>query len=413
MTQGRGVMGKIGVQYEETFGADPGTPDLTKLYFETEGLKSSRNLISSKVMTGDRFTTKPTQGNIDVSGNIQTELGAYPGILFYAAAGSIKTEENSGSGEALGSALTTPTAVISAPNQTITITSTAHGLAVGDVVKIEGITAPTDLNDTYLRVMSVTSADIFVCRIPLGVSGTFTLGAGSVKEVTTAATTYKHTMAFGGKLPSLVIEKGLSDISQYFKYNGMVVSGLSLNHTPEGFETLSFNFVGQKETPGTSSFDSTATDLGKSSFDGFGVAVIEEGGGAIANITKLDFNIDNSLDAGQYVTGGAGLRNSIPEGKVKITGTLEALFENQTLYTKAVNSTETSIKIEWNIGTGAGTDGNESFELYLPELIYSQNAPVISGEGGVMVSLPFEAYYDNASEATSAQIILLSAELSI
>lgn len=410
--QASGAYGVIGAQYEETYGSDPAVPDLTKIYIETEGLKSSQNQIQSKVMMGNRMTGEPSGGNINATGPITTEFGAYIGILLAAAAGSVKTEGNSGTGEVLGAALTTPTAVIDAFNQTLTITSTSHGVAVGESVKIEGITAPTGLNDTYVRCMKVTSANIFVCRIPLGISGTFTLGAGTVKKVTTAATTYKHTIAFGGRLPSLLIEKGFTDISQYLKYNGCVCGKMDLTANNEGFQTVSFDFPGQKETTGSSSFDSTMTDLGKTSFSAF-QGTIEEGGSAIAyvmNSPKL--SVDNALDTDKYPWGGGGLRSSIPEGRVKVNGSIEAMFQDMTLYNKAVNNTTSSLKLIYTKGTGAGTAGNEYLDIYLPLLKYSRDAPTIGGEGGVLVNLPFEAFWESGQ--TSICIMTLkNAQLAI
>lgn len=411
--QAKGSLGLLAVQYEETFNANPATPDTTKLYFESESFKGSRNMIPSAVITGTRQPTVPIQGNIDASGTISTELMAYPGILFAAAAGNVKTEANAGSGEALGTALTTPAGVIDPVNGTLTVTVTSHGLVVGDSVQIAGLTAPTALNSTYCRVMKVTDANTFVLRIPIGTTTTWTLGGGTVKKVTTPATTYKHTLKFGGALPSIFVEKGFSDIAQWFKYNGCKIGKMSLSATPEGFQKIGFDLVGSKETVGTSAFDATAADLGKSSFSGFMIGTIEEGGSTIANVTKIDFAAENGLDTGVYVIGGLGLRSALPEGTVKVSGTIEALFENTTLYTKAVNSTESSLKIIYNLGTGAGTAGNESIEFKLPELIFKQDAPTISGDKGVLVSLPFEAYYQNSTEASVLQMIIKSTQLAI
>lgn len=409
--QARGVYGQIGAQYEAVYGTDPGTPNLTLIYFESEGLKSSQNQITSKLQTGDRMTTEPLQGNIDVSGPIKTELGATPGILYVAAAGSVKTEGNSGTGETLGSALTTPAGVIDDFNQTLTVTSTTHGLAVGDMVQITGLTAPTELNDTYVRVISVTSADIFVCRIPRGVSTTWTLGTGALKKVTAAAGTYKHTVEFGGMLPSLVIEKGFTDIAQYFKYNGCVCSKMAIGITSEGAQEVTFDFGGQKETPATSSFDATPTEQAKASFSGF-QAAIEEGEATIANVTKIDgLTCENNLDTDQFVIGGLGFRKGLPEGKAKITGTLEALFEDTALYTKAVNFTTSSLEVAYTRGTGAGTLGNEMLTIDIPHLKFKREAPVVSGEGGVLVSLPFEAFYETGSYLM--RFTILSPELAI
>ena len=409
--QARGVYGQIGAQYESVYGTDPGVPDLKLIYFESEGLKSSQNQSTSKLQTGDRMTTEPLQGNIDVSGQIKTELGALPGILYVAAAGSVKTEGNSGAGETLGAALTEPAGVIDPFLQTLTVTSAAHGLAVGDMIQIAGLTAPTELNSTYVRVVSITSENVFVCRIPMGVSTTWTLGTGTLKKVTAAAGTYKHTIEFGGMLPSLVIEKGFTDISKYFKYNGCVCGKMAIAIKPEGAQDVTFDFSGQKETPDTSSFDAAPTDPGKASFSGF-QAAIEEGEATIANVTKIDnLTCENTLDTDQFVIGGLGFRKGLPEGKAKITGSLEALFEDMALYTKAVNFTTSSLEVEYTRGTGAGTLGNEKLTINIPHLKFKREAPAIGGEGGVLVSLPFEAFHEPGSYLM--RFTILSPELTI
>lgn len=409
--QARGAYGQMAAQYEEAYGEDPAVPDLTLIPIRPgETFRSTENHIQSDVLRGDRMTTEPGQGNIDVSGSIPTELGAYPGMLLVAAAGSVKTEGNGGTGETVGDALTTPAGVIDPFNQTLTITAETHGLAAGDVVLIAGLTAPTELNSTYCRVMSVTSANVFTCRIPLGVSTTWTLGSGTVKKVTKAATTYKHTIQFGGKLPSLLIEKGFTDIAQYFKYNGCVCGKMSLACKPEGFQELAFEFAGQMEEIDTTSFDASATDLGKVSFTGF-QAAIEEGEAEIANVKTVSMEVENSLDTDQYVIGGQGLRSGLPEGRCKITGAVEALFENTALYAKALAFTTSSLEIEFTTGTGAGSEGNEKMTISVPHLKYGREAPAISGEAGVLVKLPFESFYTAGSSMCT--ITLLNTQLSI
>lgn len=235
---------------------------------------------------------------------------------------------------------------------------------------------------------------------------------GSV--TTTGTGPYTHTFKIGASLPSLLIEKGFTDIGQYFKYNGCKVNKFGLSVTAEGFQEVSIDIIGAKETTSSSPFDSTPLDLGKQSFDGFLISTIEEGGAAIANVVGVDgLTLENNLDGSVYVIGSAGERSSLPEGKVKVSGTLKALFQNLTLYNKAVNSTESSLKVIYRFGTGAGSAGNESLELFVPELIYSPNAPIISGPQGVYVELPFTAYYDNSATATTFQAILKNTQATI
>lgn len=320
MAQAVGSKAIIGIQKETTYKTDPVTPDMVEVNFISETLKLSRNMISSNTIQAARNASKPTLGNINVAGTINTELQAYIGRLLEAVFGNLTT---------------------------------------------------------------------------------------------TGANPYTHTFKVGSNLPSYVIEKGFTDIGQYFKYNGCKCNKMSLGVTPEGLIQTGFDFTGAKETVGTSAFDSTITDLGKQSFNAF-QAVILEGGSAIATVTQISgLTLENNLEGSVYVVGGAGERASLPEGKVKVSGTLEAMFDSLTLYNKAKNSTESSLKVTWTFGDGLGSAGNESLELLVPELLYSPNAPEVSGPMGIKVSLPFEAYYENSTEATTIQAILKNTQATI
>lgn len=240
----------------------------------------------------------------------------------------------------------------------------------------------------------------------------FKAALGSV--ATTGVGPYVHTFKVGSSLPSYLIERGFTDLGQFFKYNGCKVNKLSLSVTPSGFQKISFDFVGAKETISAVSFDATPVDLGKQSFDGFSIGTIEEGGAAIADVVGIDgLSIENGLDTDQYSIGGGGIRDDLPEGMVRVSGTLKARFTSLTLYNKAIADTESSLKVTYLFGDGLGSAGNESLEFFIPELTYAPNSPVISGPKGVLVDLPFEAYYDNSAEASALQIILKNSQATV
>jgi hypothetical protein len=229
---------------------------------------------------------------------------------------------------------------------------------------------------------------------------------GSVS--TAGSDPYTHTITIGSSVPSLVIEKGFTDLGtpEYFKYNGCKINRASLQIRANGFQQLSMDFIGAKETIDTSPFDATLTDSGKKAWSGYQIASITEGGGAIANVLEADINIENNLDGGIYCIGGAGLRSALPEGLVKVSGTIKALFENLTLYNKALGSTESSLAITYTFGTGAGSAGNEQLAITIPELQYGAQTPVVSGPAGLLVELPFEAYYDDGAGASAINMVL-------
>ena len=193
---------------------------------------------------------------------------------------------------------------------------------------------------------------------------------------------------------------------QYFKFNGCKIGKAALSVRAEGFQQMVLDIMGAKETVATSPFDSSLTDAGKSSFEGYHIASITEGGGAIANVIEADFAIENNLDGKNFCLGGQGLRASLPEGSVKVSGTVKALFEDMTLYNKALNSTESSLAVSYQFGTGDGSAGNEALTITIPELQYNADTPVVSGPAGVLVNLPFEAYYDDDAAASAIKMEL-------
>lgn len=225
--------------------------------------------------------------------------------------------------------------------------------------------------------------------------------------VTGTGSLYTWTYTIG-KLPTgMVIEKQFTDVTPatYIQYNGCKVNSWRISVKPEGFIESSVAIIGAKETLATTTFDSTATDLGHTPFDGFG-ASITENGSSLAVVTAIDLTMEENLDPNTYVLDGTGERHSLPEGAVTVSGTLTALFENTTLYEKAVDTTETSLEIAFTRGTGAGTAGNEKLTVYVDECYLSPQTPVISGPTGLVVELPFQGFYNNASAASALRAIL-------
>jgi len=235
---------------------------------------------------------------------------------------------------------------------------------------------------------------------------------GSV--ATTGAGPYVHTFKVGSSVPSFLVELGFTDIGQYLKHNGVKFSRMNLSVSSKGFVTVDFDLIGASQAISSSAFDDTPTDLGKTSFTGRAVSAIEEGGVAIGNVVSIDgLTIDNGLDGDQYYVGGNGLRGAIDEHQIKVSGTIKAKFADLTLLNKALNGTESSLRVVWSLGDGLGSAGNESIELKVPELKYSVATPPVEGPKGVLVSLAFEGYYQNSAEATALQCVLKNAQATV
>lgn len=410
MPQAQGTRAYLAIQREPAYKTDPASYATKKVPFVTETLNRTIALESSDTLRGVRTAVAPIRGNTEVGGGINFNLGAYPGELFTALLGSVKTTLI-GTGETLGTAVTVTTATIDAAAQTMLVNASGHGLALGDMINIATLTAPTALNATYCPIIAKTT-DTFTLAIPVGVSGSVTIGSGTFKKVTVAGTAYQHVFQVGKVLPSWQVEKGFPDVAQYFLFKGLVGGKLSLAATAAGFQKASIDFLGADSAAATTAV-ATPAETTVREFDGFGISLLEEGGSGITTITEVGLNIDNGLDGNTFVIGGAGIRGAVNPGITKVTASIKGLFVDRALHTKGVNQTETSLKLTYAKGTGAGTSGNEALEFFLPEMLLSAADPPVDGPRGVFISVNAEGYFDNSAEGTSLQITLKTPTLSV
>ncbi len=237
--------------------------------------------------------------------------------------------------------------------------------------------------------------------------GTFTFSGASP---------YSQTYVVGNLPVGLSVEKQFLDIAtpEYFTYTGCKINSMKMSFNSEGFIETVFNLMGALQTVTTAGVPFTAitnwstSDVGQQ-FDGF-EATIKEGGQTLATCTKLDLTLENNLDGSVYVIDGTGSRYAMPVGLVKVSGTVSALFEDVTLYNKAINNAESSLQITLIHGTGTGAANNEKLDIFIDELMYQPQDPVISGPSGVFVELPFIGYYQNDVEASALRFVLWNTE---
>lgn len=236
-----------------------------------------------------------------------------------------------------------------------------------------------------------------------------------------AGANWTHTITVGALPAGLVIDKRFVNVgsatgTQYFHYNGCKINQLSMSFNPSGFVTGSIAIVGSKETQTTTAYDSTVdTSQGINPFDGFEATIYEGGSGTttLGYANRVEFTLDNSLDDDNFVIGGGGYRRSLPEGKAIITGRMTVLFEDISLYTKAVNFDTSLLKLVLTRGTGNGSANNEYLEILIPELKYDTSSPVVPNDSGLEVELPFSAFASSGSSTSSLRCIVKNTQTSI
>lgn len=250
----------------------------------------------------------------------------------------------------------------------------------------------------------------FGCPLHLDAIG-WILKHGVGVPATSGSGTYTHVgkvnfsgATENGDLPAgMTFEHQFPDLSTpvYHVYTGCKVSSLGCSVSPEGVAVFDVNVIGKDiDHDNAASLDSDPieyTSVAQSHFNG----TIQEGGSPIAYVQSVNFTLDNGLDDTQYTFGGAGALSELSENVASLTGQVTALFQSNALLAKAVAKTESSLQLKW-------TDGSYSLTLDFPELYFEAAAPTVSGDRGVLITLPFRAFYADNADKTILKYTLVN-----
>lgn len=235
------------------------------------------------------------------------------------------------------------------------------------------------------------------------------LGFGTILKhalgdnTTTGAGPYTHTIKRGTLPAGLSIEKGFSDISQYFVYTGVKVNSIDFNVQASGLVTGTLNVLGKSVSASGTSLGTPSSSTHTPIVHHEATAVNE--GGSSATILNLTCSITNNLKSDDYNVG-SRYRAALQEGKGDTTGTVTFLFENLTLYNKWLNETNSSLDVTF-------TQGSSSLKLDFPSIYYTgQAGPVIETDQGLVVAQNFRAVYDSG-EASDVVATLINTEATI
>lgn len=212
---------------------------------------------------------------------------------------------------------------------------------------------------------------------------------------TTGTGPYTHVFTVGQLPVGLMFENDygskITGSGRVVRYNGCKIASANFSFPVSGPITASFNIIGADGVPAATPLDADLTDLGHQAFSSFN-ASLTEGGSAFGRATSIDLTIDNELDTDGYTIGGMGKRNSLDEGFVTLSGTLNAQFADAALMNKALSDTESSLAITVSRGDGLGSAGNESIKFEMNQIKYEPTTVPIDGPAGLSLSLNFFAY---------------------
>lgn len=372
---------RVGLAYvEETvFGTTPsGPPTLQDLRFTNESLSQNTGTVSSAEIRPDRQVTDVIRTNIGGEGDVGMELsyGAFDEWFEFALQAT---------------AWSSPVTV--GPNATTSFTAPDtiddSGSGFGSIVanqwiKITGAT--NAVNNGYFKVATAAAGQLTVVE----------------QTIATDSASAATTVVMGGQILNgtddrfMTIEKVYSDLSaQLAVYTGMMVDTFALNVAVEQVLSGSFGFLGKAAASGTATVgDGSNTAAPTNSILNpvdHVVAILE--GQASYGVQNFGFNLGNNLRSRlQVATLGA---ISVGSGKVNLTGTFQAYFNDAVVMNKYLGDTASSLSL-----VVQDTAGN-AYVFDFPQVKYTSGTRVAGGENtDVMADMAFTAYRDAVENVT-------------
>ncbi len=197
----------------------------------------------------------------------------------------------------------------------------------------------------------------------------------------------------GSVLTTFLVQRAFSTTGKYQVFNGVALNELAMSIQPETVVGGTLNLLGMSAAAMASSSISGVDPraaAAHSPFDAFTGNVFE--GGSIATVvTGLDFTLSNNRALAAVI--GSKFSPDVFEGRAVISGTMTAFFEDEVLFNKFIDETESSIwvKLEETVATNF-------LSIVFPRVKYTGGEIDPPAEGPVPLSMPFQALVKEVSD---------------
>ena len=369
----------VRISSETTWNETPSSPTMASLPYTSESLVYEKRTVKSNIVRADRLTDDIAEVGAGSQGelNFEYKFGDFESLMLAALGASTWSSATfTGAGGNLDIAASSGgTQVLTGP------ASTWDNYVVGAYVRVSGANAN---NNGVFKITAKTSTDL-----------TINNAAGTLQANADGATVLQKMARTGTTKKSFLIEKSFGDITQFISFRGMRVGSWSMNVEAEQIITGSFGFVGAGAFGAGSTVSGSVTAASANSIctATANMGRLQEGGTDLATKVKaVRFNLNANprqltAVANKYPIG-------INLGSFEITGSVEAYFEDLTLYNKFVNHNDSSLVFEFDSAEDDRTI------ITISNLKFTNAAPVGAGlNQDVMVTMDFTAKNDSTTSS--------------
>lgn len=362
---------------ESTWGTTPSSPAFQLVRITGESLTSEKGTDSPQEIRADRQVPDLVETSRSVSGGFQGVLsyGEYDDFFAGAHGSTWETAANNSG----------VSATFSNSSSNITGTGIGTNVETGDVVRIV-----STINDGYFVVTNAVSAN------------ELTLSPAPSDETATAAL-YSQRLGMGSTCSPFSFIKRFTDIAngtsgKHVLYNGCVIGGYQLSVNAEGFIEVNFDVMGRgtvssdETSPTSATFTAVGGNEVMSAASGIGT-IYDNNSVISSGLTALSVNVNGNLrnkpQIGSLYPYGVGL------GTFTVDGGMTAYFTNDTLLTKMLNNTATSLWFVAYDNSSSPTTGN-AYAWRVNRMKYASAGPGASGPNqDVLEDINFTGIYDS------------------
>lgn len=370
----------------------PSTPTMASLPYTSEALVYEKRTIKSNIVRADRLTDDIIEVGAGSSGDVNFEykFGDFDKLIEGALGSKFATGTNTNSYTGGGGAGDIDFAVAGGGVQVITVPSAqGSNFIVGAYVRISGATQSA--NNGVFKITATSATSVTVAN------------TAGVSESSSTATLSQKMIRTGTNKYSYLFEKSFGDITQFISFRGMRVGTWSMNVEAEQIVTGTFGLVGAGAFRAGTTVSGSVNPAGSLSIASAtaNIGRLEEGGATLTTAIKaVRFNLN--ANPRQLTAVANKFPIGINLGSFEITGSVEAYFEDATLYDKFVDHNDSSLVFEIDSAEDDRTI------ITITNLKFTNAAPVGAGlNQDVMVTLDFTAKND-ATTSSMMQVDLLT-----
>ncbi len=212
--------------------------------------------------------------------------------------------------------------------------------------------------------------------------------------------TYTHTFKVAETtLPSMFAEIAHKDLSLFYIQKGLVLNSFDISVGGDGELLMNMNILGKDATKDVTQLAVPDTSFnGGDKFQQFQASIT-----GASSLKTFAINYSNNLDDSSYIIGDGATRGSLPLGLVTCGGTLEALYEDDTLLAESRANTTKAFVTTF-------TNGTNILSISMPETSLNavSNVPITTSQGLVQ-SFTYQAFNKDDAGNSAITIALTNA----